>query len=85
MMPLLLKYGLDPPDLPKYCDGYNAKFAICHALNCKRGSLVTARHNELREGFLDLAGKAFTPFHVRAVTRLPLLKLRARKMVNLAL
>ena len=28
----LLRYGLEPPDLPKHCDGYNAKFSIFHAL-----------------------------------------------------
>ena len=28
------------------------------------GGLVTARHNELRDGVADLAGKAFTPSHV---------------------
>ena len=60
-----LRYGLDPPDLPKYCDGCNAKFSICHALDCKRGGLVTARHNELRDGVADLASRAFTPSHVR--------------------
>ena len=42
---LFLQYGLDPPDLPDYCDGCNAKFTIFHALNCNRGGLVTARHN----------------------------------------
>ena len=62
---LFLKYGLEPPDLPKYCDDCNSKFTICHALDYKRGSLVTARHNELREGVADLAGKAFTSSHVR--------------------
>ena len=28
-----LRYGLEPPDLPKHCDGCNAKFSICHALD----------------------------------------------------
>ena len=37
---------------------------ICHALNCKRGGLVTAHHNKLRDKVTDLAGKAFTPSHV---------------------
>ena len=60
-----LRYGLEPPDLPTHCDGCNAKFSICHALNCKRGGLITARHNELRDGVADLASKAFTPTHVR--------------------
>ena len=60
-----LRYGLEPPDLPKYCDGCNDRLSICHALYCKRGGLVTARHNDLRDGVADLAGKAFTPSHVR--------------------
>ena len=59
-----LRYGLEPPDLPKYCDGCNARFSICHALDCKRYGLVMARHNELCDGVADLAGKAFTPSHV---------------------
>ena len=60
-----LRYGLEPPDLPKHCDGCNAKFSICHALDCKMGGLVTARHNELRDGVADLASRAFTPSQVR--------------------
>ena len=61
----LLRYGLYPPDLPQYCDGCNTQFSIFHALNCKRGGLVTARHNEICDGVADLAGKDFTPSHVR--------------------
>ena len=62
---LFLQYGLGPPDLPNYCDGCNSKFNIFHALDCKRGGLVTVCHNELRDGAADLASKAFTPTHVR--------------------
>ena len=62
---LSLRYSLDPPDLPTHCDSYHAKFMIRHALDCKRGGLVTARHNELCDGVADLAGKAFTHSHVR--------------------
>ena len=62
---LFLRYGLYPPDLPKYCDRCEERFSISHALDCKKGGLVTARHNELRDGVVDLAGKAFTPSHVR--------------------
>ena len=58
-------YGLDPPDLPTHCDGFQAKFLISHAPYCKKGGLVTARHNELRDRVADLAGKAFTTSHVR--------------------
>ena len=62
---VFLHYGLEPPDLPKNCNGCNDRFSICHALNCKRGGLVTARHNELRDGVADLAGRAFIPSHIR--------------------
>ena len=62
---LFLQFGLEPPDLPKYCDSCNAELTIFRALNCKRGVLVTARHNELRDGVADLAGKAVTPYHMR--------------------
>ena len=61
---LFLRYGLEPPDLPTHCDGCQSKFYISHALDRKKGGLVTARHNELRDGVSDLAGKAFTPSHV---------------------
>ena len=62
---LFLWYGLDPPDLPTYCDNYKTKFTICHALDCNRGGLVMVHHNEIRDGVADLSGKAFTPSHVR--------------------
>ena len=62
---LFLRYGLEPPDLPTYCDRCQAKFSVSHALDCKKGGLVTEGHNELRDGVADLAGKALTPSHVR--------------------
>ena len=62
---LFLRYVLDPQDLPTHCDGCQAKFSISHALDYKKGSLITARHNELCDGVAYLAGKAFTPSHVR--------------------
>ena len=61
---LFLKYGLDPRDLRNYCDGCNAKFTICHALDFKRIGLVTECHNDLRYRVADLASKSFTPSHV---------------------
>ena len=61
---ILLWYVLDPPDLPKYCDGCNDKFTIFHALNCKRGGLVVVRHNNIQDRVIELAFKAFTPSHV---------------------
>ena len=34
--PAFLRYGLEPPDLPIYWDGCNARFLIYYALDCKR-------------------------------------------------
>ena len=62
---LFLRYELDPPDLPTHCDGCDARCTISHILGCKKGGLVKAHHNEIRDGIADLAGKAFTPSHVR--------------------
>ena len=62
---LFLRYGLDPPGLPTHCDRCEARFTISHSLDCKKGGLVMARHNKLRDGVADLTGKAFTPSHVR--------------------
>ena len=62
---LFMRYGLETLDLPTHCDGCQSKFSISHALECKKGGLVTERHNELRDRVSDLAGKAFTPSHVR--------------------
>ena len=62
---LLLRYILYPPDLPTHFDGCQSNLLISHVLDCKNGGLVTARHNEIRELVEYLAGKAFTPSHVR--------------------
>ena len=62
---LFLKYGLEPPDIPKFCDSCNAAFYICHYPDFKKGGPITARHNELHDGIMDLSGKAFTPTHKR--------------------
>ena len=62
---LFLGYGLDPPDLPKLCDGCNSALLIFHSLYCKKGGLVTLRQNELCDGVAYMAGKYFTSMHVR--------------------
>ena len=61
---LFLWYGLEPPELPTYFDGYQANFSIIHAYDCKKYGLATARHNKLRDGVVDLADNACTTSHV---------------------
>ena len=62
---LFLRYGINPPGPPKFCDGCNSAFSILHALDCKKGGLVMERHNKLCDRVADLSGKAFTLTHVR--------------------
>ena len=52
------------PDLPLYCNGCNATFSLCHALEYKKDGLIMTRHNELRDEVADLVGKAFTLSYV---------------------
>ena len=61
---LFLIYFIEPPDLTKFYDGCNTTFSIFRALECKKGGLVTERHNEFRDDVADLSGKAFMPTHV---------------------
>jgi len=55
---ITLRYKLIPKGLPSKCDGCSEIFDLCHALNCKKGGLVTARHNELRDLNCDLCSLA---------------------------
>jgi hypothetical protein len=58
---LLLRYARCPPDLQIRCDGCQQKFSVHHALECKRGGLINALHDEIRDELSDLASKAFFP------------------------
>ena len=40
------------------CDGCSESFDLCHTLNCKKGGLVTACHNEFRDLNCDLCSMA---------------------------
>ena len=56
---LALRYGRHPINLPALCDADGEVFDLNHALNCPRGGLVYARHNEMRDlncSLLEMAG-----------------------------
>jgi len=53
-----LRYGLRPIHLPQQCDGCGANFTVEHALNCKKGGLVTWRHNDVQQEWADLLKRA---------------------------
>ena len=65
-----LRYGRTPKNLPTHCDADGEDFTVCHALNCKKGGLVTLRHNELRDLNIDLAKTA----GFRSVVKEPIIK-----------
>lgn len=52
---LCLCYSKPLLQLPLHCDGCGSEFTITHALDCKKGGLVTQRHNEVRDLLYDLS------------------------------
>ena len=55
---LALRYGRTPTNLATHCDADGEEFTVCHALNCKKGGLVTLRHNELRDLNIEMVKTA---------------------------
>lgn len=57
---LALRYHRLPVSMPKSCDGCGCdEFNVDHALCCKKGGLITRRHNEIRDLFCDLCQHAW--------------------------
>jgi hypothetical protein len=67
---LRLRYGLPPRTLPSKCDGCSQDFTVEHALSCKKGGLVSLRHNDVAYEWHQLCAQALTP---SAVTDEPLI------------
>ena len=55
---LAIRYKKPLLGVPSHCDGCGAPFNLSHALSCRKGGLVTQRHNEVRDAFDDLASIA---------------------------
>ena len=56
---LLLRYNRPLLKLPANCDGCGAATSLEHALDCKKGGLITQRHNEVRDVIGDLASLVY--------------------------
>ena len=52
---LIVRYNKILNASPTFCDGCQSPFTLRHALACKKGGLLTLRHNEIREAVGDLA------------------------------
>ena len=55
--------------MPSVCDGCGELFTLGHALDCKKGGLVTQRHNEVHDALGDMAALAY-----RDVVREPIVR-----------
>ena len=56
---LTLRYNKSLMKVPSLCDGCGLSFTLTHALDCRKGGLVTQRHNEIRDTLGDLAVLGF--------------------------
>ena len=45
--------------VPTNCYGCGSPFDVTHALDCKKGGLITQRHNEVRDATGDIAALAW--------------------------
>eukprot|EP00919_Chromeraceae_sp_WS-2016_P006865 GHVR01016076.1.p1 GENE.GHVR01016076.1~~GHVR01016076.1.p1 ORF type:complete len:415 (-),score=40.31 GHVR01016076.1:131-1375(-) len=54
-----LRYGRPLTQLPRDCDGCGAPLSKEHALDCRKGGLVSKRHNEVRDAIANIASIAY--------------------------
>ena len=62
---LCTRCDIETPCLPVDCDGCNAKNLIAHALGCKKGGIVTLRHDGIANTLAQLGAQAFKPSAMR--------------------
>ena len=66
---LAIRYRKPLLGIPALCDGCGSPFDLAHALSCRKGGLVTQRHNEVRDAFGDLAALAWNQVKKEPVVR----------------
>jgi hypothetical protein len=65
-----MRYMKAPNNLPIKCDGCDSNFSVGHAHQCKKGGLVTRRHDEINYELANLMRLAFKKSVVRAEPRI---------------
>ena len=56
-----IRFGLQPKGLRQTCNGCGRKLTVDHALQCKKGSIITIFHNDVSDGWGALCDSALTP------------------------
>ena len=56
---LAMRYSRSLLGMSAECDGCGAMFDLQHALDCRKGGLITQRHNEVRDALGDIAALAY--------------------------
>jgi hypothetical protein len=59
-----LRYGWRPLALPDRCDGCGEGFTVEHGLNCKKGGLVSIRHDDVRDEWAHLCSLSLSSSRV---------------------
>lgn len=55
---LCLRYGITLEFLPTTCNGCNKTFLVSHALNCRKGGLISLCHSEIADKWAHLCSVA---------------------------
>ena len=58
---LRIRFGMDRLHLQSQCDDCNQRFSVEHAMNCKKGGLITIRHDVIKDEWHQLCAQALTP------------------------
>jgi hypothetical protein len=77
-----LRYNKAPQGMQSHCDGCNSVMTVEHAMTCKKGGLVTARHNILRDQWHNLLANATTPSKCTREPRIYMRERRPRQVPN---
>ena len=56
---LALQYHRPLLNMPVECNGCGSDFSLEHALDCRKGGLITQCHNEVRDALGEIAAMAF--------------------------